>query len=966
MGREPEPTRWQAYLGAEDAGLTPPAWTRAAAVDAEAPTVRTGFGPFRIAHRLGAGGMGEVYLCVAPDGVLAAVKSLRSELLGDERMRRRFAREVQAARRVRSPFVVPVTAADVESAAPWLAQAFVPAPDLRRVVDGLGPLPESAVRGLGAALGEALAGIHAAGVIHRDLKPGNVLLTADGPRVIDFGIARTEGNTLTAGEVWGTPGFMSPEQLTGAGRVTGAADVFSLGVLLCYVATGRLPWRGRGAAELRRLTLECRPDLSALAPGVRETVAACLAPVPADRPAPGELAARLGVAAGSFALDGRSRAAVASYGQAVLRAVPDARALGAVLDRAADQRLRERVARLRERAAAVAGAGPTPGTGGPARGDAVALHRAFTELAEEAEEFYGAEHPEVFALRGQAARWDGEAGDPARAAFVLAQLVESAAVAVGPDSPEALELRRLRAAWLARAGSREEALLQQLDVLRRMAGAPAAWPPDGWELAAARAELAELYGRAGRVRSAADEYARLLAAVSPPATRDEHERVGEWRHQQAYWTHHFDAPRAVERFRSLYRDCGRRLGPGHGLTLAALEGQGYALDAAGDPRAALRVYAELLPRACARYGADGLEALQARASLAGLTGDAGDAAGAAELYAEVVESAVARWGEAHPRLAPWSRQAKVWRRRAAEQAGRPGTGGSPLPGPRARAGDPEPPRSRTAAGRPGTGAPGPHHTGGPSPATDRGPRTTAPDTRRSSMRWRFGRRGKGPATRRARATAPAPRPPAATIGDVLETVHPVFLPPDRFPRRLERVNRQLLPGLKSALAIRRGDDVSFPEPDQFSLDELERLWGAAIRNVSQLEGVRSTRTETGDGDVIVELWHPDDVFVASRAAVLDWLPTALFGDPAPEAILLCVPRMGDLLAAPARSATVTDLAGTLTRVAADLHAGAGNPARAVSPDVYLVTRGLQAQRVGRMVNGRVVVGGELLDALTGR
>lgn len=188
--------------------------------------------------------MGVVYLGRTDTGALAAIKVILPEYAADDDFRTRFRREVEAARRVESPWAVPVTGAETEGEHPWLATAFVPGPALAEAVARCGPLPARSVRVLGRLLARALTAVHAAGLVHRDVKPGNVLLTVDGPRLIDFGIARAaDATALTAtGLVVGTPGFLSPEQATGDGTAAGpASDVFSLGCLLAYAATGRPP-----------------------------------------------------------------------------------------------------------------------------------------------------------------------------------------------------------------------------------------------------------------------------------------------------------------------------------------------------------------------------------------------------------------------------------------------------------------------------------------------------------------------------------------------------------------------------------------------------------------------------------------------------------------------------------------------------------------------------------------------------
>ena len=242
-------------------------------------------GGHRLLARLGTGGMGVVYLGRADTGELAAVKVIRPEYAAEPDFRARFRREAAAARRVRSPWVVPVTGADPRAEAPWLATAFVPGPALAEAVARCGPLPERGTRVLGKILARALAAVHAAGLVHRDVKPGNVLLAVDGPRLIDFGIARSpEETALTSPDaVVGTPGFLAPEQAQG--RETGpAADVFALGCVLAYAATGRPPF-GTGAVDaLLYRTVHDEPDLSGAPDGVRDVVARCLVKDPAARP----------------------------------------------------------------------------------------------------------------------------------------------------------------------------------------------------------------------------------------------------------------------------------------------------------------------------------------------------------------------------------------------------------------------------------------------------------------------------------------------------------------------------------------------------------------------------------------------------------------------------------------------------------------------------------------------------------
>jgi ABC-type branched-subunit amino acid transport system substrate-binding protein len=245
---------------------------------------------FRLLRRLGAGGMGVVYLGRTDSGALAAVKVMRGESAGDEGFRARFAREVELARRVESPWVVPVLDADAEAREPWLATAFVPAPSVAEAVAAHGPLPSHTVSVLGGLLAEALDAVHTAGLVHRDVKPGNVLLALDGPRLIDFGIARAaEDTALTAsGVVVGTPGFLAPEQAQGQ-AASSASDVFALGCVLAYASTGVPPF-GTGAVDaLLYRTVHDEPELGGVEGELRSLVERCLAKDPQVRPTADEI-----------------------------------------------------------------------------------------------------------------------------------------------------------------------------------------------------------------------------------------------------------------------------------------------------------------------------------------------------------------------------------------------------------------------------------------------------------------------------------------------------------------------------------------------------------------------------------------------------------------------------------------------------------------------------------------------------
>ncbi|WP_215453512.1 bifunctional serine/threonine-protein kinase/ABC transporter substrate-binding protein [Streptomyces sp. ATCC 21386] len=259
----------------------------------------------RLLGRLGAGGMGVVYLARTSAGSLVALKVLAAEYAEDTGFRERFRREVEVARRVSSPWAVPLIDADADAAAPWLATAFVPGPSLAEAVAAHGPLGEHGLRVLGGRLAQALGEVHRAGLVHRDLKPGNVLLAADGPRLIDFGIARApEDSGLTAtGLVVGTPGYLSPEQAEGRGglAIGAPSDVFSLGCVLAFAATGRPPF-GTGALDaLLYRAVHDPADLDGVPAPLGELLSRCLEKDPTARPEVAELVRELLHAGGAEA-----------------------------------------------------------------------------------------------------------------------------------------------------------------------------------------------------------------------------------------------------------------------------------------------------------------------------------------------------------------------------------------------------------------------------------------------------------------------------------------------------------------------------------------------------------------------------------------------------------------------------------------------------------------------------------------
>ncbi|MFD7082603.1 serine/threonine-protein kinase [Streptomyces sp. NPDC059918] len=320
-------------------------------------------GSFRLHRRLGAGGMGVVYLGSDRRGQRVALKVIRPDLAEDQEFRSRFAREVSAARRIRGGCTARLVAADLEAERPWFATQYVPGPSLHDKVAEEGPLTAAQIAAIGAALSEGLVAVHEAGVVHRDLKPSNILLSPKGPRIIDFGIAWATGaSTLThVGTAVGSPGFLAPEQVRGA-AVTPATDVFALGATLAYAATADSPF-GHGSSEvmLYRVVHE-EPHLIGVPDALAPLVQACLAKDPEERPTTLQLSMRLKEIAAREAQglsDGRPPAQ---------RARGAERPTGRLADAYADQRTERRTGGTPAPQGPDQGHGHGQGQGGPNSG----------------------------------------------------------------------------------------------------------------------------------------------------------------------------------------------------------------------------------------------------------------------------------------------------------------------------------------------------------------------------------------------------------------------------------------------------------------------------------------------------------------------------------------------------------------------------------------------------------------------
>ncbi|MEU6296046.1 serine/threonine-protein kinase [Streptomyces erythrochromogenes] len=254
-------------------------------------------GEHALLARLGAGGMGQVYLGRSPGGRLVAVKVIRDEITGHPEALARFRREAETVRAVRSAYTANLIDASLATAPYWLATEYVAGPTLARAVAARGALPADTCLRLFAALAEGLASVHAYGVTHRDLKPQNVILGAQGPQLIDFGIAKGVGATALTqdGQAPGTPGFTAPEVLVGGGSGDGGADVFALGATMAYAATGRPPYGTGDAATVSYRAVHEPVDLAGVEPGLAALIGACVAKDPAQRPDPAEVVRRCGV-----------------------------------------------------------------------------------------------------------------------------------------------------------------------------------------------------------------------------------------------------------------------------------------------------------------------------------------------------------------------------------------------------------------------------------------------------------------------------------------------------------------------------------------------------------------------------------------------------------------------------------------------------------------------------------------------
>ncbi|MEU4967013.1 serine/threonine-protein kinase [Streptomyces smyrnaeus] len=626
---------------------------------------------FILRGRLGTGGMGQVFLGRSLGGRTVAVKLVHPHLARQAEFRSRFRREVAAARAVSGAFTAPVVAAGTEDDPPWIATVYVPGPSLAEAVAATGGLPQDSVWPLAAGLAEALQAIHAEGLLHRDLKPSNVLLTVDGPRVIDFGIARAMDSTVLTepGKTIGTPGFMSPEQAEG-GQVEQPSDIFALGAVLAFAATGVRPFgEGEPLAVLLRVVTGA-PQLDGLTDPLRALVAACLAKKPADRPTTAQLLEQIATRwdppddfpptppwpqAVTALIQTHGTPATALYtAQATTPPFQHSAPTPTAPARQAPTHPHQGPSETDRPAGPAGGSEPKPRALRRRHWRALTLRRSgefaeaarvLADLIPDRAQAWGPDHSGTLEVRRHHALTVGEAGNHVEAARLLADLVPDMARVLGPDDRYTLEVRQHHARELGEAGEHMEAARLLADLVPdfvRLRG------PDHRVTLGARRQHAAILGEAGEHMEAA----RLLADLTPDFVLvwgPDHPESLAVRLNRAWELgeagEHADAARL---FAEGAADQARVLGPDHPDTLKARYFQAWHTGDTGDDAAAARLFAEVAVDYARVLGPDHSDTLRARRLHAHVLGRAGERGEAAGLLAGLIEDYARVLGLDHP------------------------------------------------------------------------------------------------------------------------------------------------------------------------------------------------------------------------------------------------------------------------------------------------------------------------------
>ncbi|WP_432070449.1 serine/threonine protein kinase [Streptomyces sp. AA1529] len=529
----------------------------------------TTVGPYTVLRVLGQGGMGRVYLARGLGTRLYAVKVIRPHLADEDGFRARFIREASAARVVSAAFTAPV----VEVSPPdaellWMAVAFVAAPPLDTLIERAGILPPGGVWWVAAGIAEALLSFHGAELVHRDLKPANVLVTTDGPRVIDFGIVKAlDAVSTTSTHVMGTSGYMAPEHIRGAAGP--ASDVFALGAVMVFAATGHAPFEGPSAGDVLAQTLYRPPNLSGLPGELADVVGRCLAKETEARPSLSQIFEEFGHhrdrtftphAAASW-LPATALAVIEDFGS------PSSTTPTAPFQPPATTR--PIAADLQERARAAQALG--------AAGDAAAARDLYVDLVRDCIRVLGADHPDALFARDWHAFFTAEAGDAAAARDLYVDLVRDRVRVFGSDHPDTLHVQNQHARYTAEAG----------------------------DAAVARDLCADLVRDCTRVLTPDDS--QTFRA------RDWHAR---------YTAEAGDAAAARDLYVDLVRDCIRVLGADHPDALFARDWHAFFTAEAGDAAAARDLYVDLVRDRVRVFGSDHPDTLHVQNQHARYTAEA--------------------------------------------------------------------------------------------------------------------------------------------------------------------------------------------------------------------------------------------------------------------------------------------------------------------------------------------------------